>query len=125
PADRVGESASEKRSDLATKVLHRGRQRCAATTGVINRLEVSSHPPDLVNIPEADPASADVPLDSLVRRSDKPSQGDIAGHCHCAHGCKELAAVQVARPERDGGSRRAIKIISPLQAALVLECLRG
>jgi hypothetical protein len=126
PADRVGESASEKRSDLATKVLHRGRQRCTATTGVIDRLEVASHHPDLVNICEANPATADVPLDSLIGRSDKPSQGDIAGNCQCAHGTKELTAVQVAPPELDECSHRAIEIISPLQAVLgPLERPRG
>ncbi len=126
PADQVGESSTKKRSDLATKVLHRGRQRRTATTGVINCLEVASHHPDLVNICEANAASADVSLDFFIGRSDKPSQGDIAGNCHCAHGTKELAAVQVAPPELDECSHRAIEIISPLQAVLgSLERLRG
>ena len=125
PADRVAESAAEKGGHLPPKVRHRKGKCCPAASGVVDRLEVVPHRPDPVDLRKANPPRAGVPLDSLVKRSDEPSQRDVAGYCHGTQGTKELAAVQVVLPQLDERADRTVEIISPSQAVIGLERPRG
>jgi hypothetical protein len=87
---------------------------------VVDGLQAGLHGPDRLDIRITDTARSSVPLHPLVRRTDQPSQGDLAGHGRSSHGDHELTAIQPAPPQLDQHLHSALKVICPLEADLCL-----
>ena len=120
PSQRVAIPATEQRRDLSTQVLDGHREHHSAAMPVVDGLQAGLHGPDRFDIRITNTARSSVPLHPPVRRTDQPSQGDLASHGRSSHGDQELTSIQPAPPQLDQHLHGALKVIRPPEADLCL-----
>jgi hypothetical protein len=88
--------------------------------GIVDGLEAALHRPNRFDVRVPYPSRSSVPLDPLLRRTDQPSQSDLARHGRSSHGDQELTAVQPAPPQFDQHLHGVVEVICPVEADLCL-----